>query len=501
MSTSLNQFSSLLCVPLKSTHLQYFANLCRDDAPMVRRIASRNLGSLIYTVAKTVGPSSIAENGAISTTLIELLEFLASGDQPDSVRLHTTENCVCVGNAMTFLKENAASSGAPMEMNEEVITARSSALVKRILPLVVATIDDRSWRVRWTAASKFASVVKAFSSLNDTMDALVPAYEKLLQDPEAEVRTSAALNLAEVAKTKSKVYPIGWPNEDGMDCSDGSQDHRVTTAERLVQRVMALTEDDSENVRAALAMVATELAPLLGKDITISHLLPPMLMLLRDSTSEVRLNIISSLTMLNDVIGEELLSESLLPAILDLAEDGKWRIRMAVIERMPLLAKQLGKDFFNDKLLGLCVGWLGDDISSIREAAAKNLKELTTLLGAEWSIQHLLPKVKAMMEHPSYLRRTNAVQGIVHMATAMDSTSAQSEILPILMEMACDTVPNVRFNVAKGLGIVGPVLSQSVYDSQITPILGLLNDDPDRDVRYFAGQTRASLENVFGKDQ
>lgn len=460
---------------------------------MVRRIASRNLGSLVCTVAETMGPSSIAENGPISTTLLDLLELLAGGDQPDSVRLHTTENCVSFGNAMTLLKEKADLNS--MDQNEEFITTRSNALVKRILPLIVATIDDRSWRVRWTAASKFALVVKGFSSLNGTMDALVPAYEKLLQDPEAEVRTSAALNLAEVAKIGSKVYPAEWPIEDNMDLDN--QDNRVTIAERLVQRVMALTEDDSENVRAALAMVATELAPLLGKDITISHLLPPMLLLLRDSTSEVRLNIISSLTLLNDVIGEELLTESLLPAILDLAEDGKWRIRMAVIERMPLLAKQLGKDFFNDKLLQLCVGWLADDISSIREAAAKNLKELTSLLGSEWSTQHLLPRVKAVMEHPSYLRRTNAVQGIVYMAKAMDATTAQSEVLPILLEMACDTVPNVRFNVAKGLGIVGPLFNQSVYESQITPILELLSDDPDRDVRYFASQTSSALKRAF----
>jgi serine/threonine-protein phosphatase 2A regulatory subunit A len=465
---------------------------------MVRRIASRNLGSLIYTVAKTIGPSSIAENGPISTILLDLLELLAGGDQPDSVRLHTTENCVCFGNAMAALKErddDTSIQGA----NDEFITTRINALVKCILPLIIATIDDRSWRVRWTAASRFAAVVKVFSTLSGTMDALVPAYEKLLQDPEAEVRTSAALNLAEVAKTGSKVYPVGW-NEDGMDCSEDDGENRITIAERLVQRVMALTEDDSENVRAALAMVATELAPLLGRDVTITHLLPPMLLLLRDSTSEVRLNIISSLSLLNDVIGEELLSQSLLPAILDLAEDGKWRIRIAVIDRMPLLAKQFGKDFFNDKLLELCVGWLGDDISSIREAAAKNLKELTALLGSEWSVQHLLPRVKAVMENPSYLRRMNAVQGIVHMATAMDVNTAQLEALPILLEMACDTVPNVRFNVAKGLRVVGPLFSRYVYESQIVPILTLLNDDPDRDVRYFANQTSDSLRDVFEKD-
>ena len=200
------------------------------------------------------------------------------------------------------------------------LTDHEQILVQRLLPLIVATIDDRSWRVRWTAAAKFADVIKAYNPIPGAMDVLIPAYEKLLQDPEAEVRTAATFNLSIVAKEcKTKILPLGA--EDGM----GEVAGKVTAAERLVKRVTSLTEDDSEHVRAALAMVATELAPILGKDETITHLVPPILLLLRDAASEVRLNLISSLESLNKVIGVDLLSQSLLPAIIDLAQDGKWR--------------------------------------------------------------------------------------------------------------------------------------------------------------------------------
>jgi len=496
-----------------------FVKLCNDDAPMVRRIASRNLGALFYSVVENggmellIGSSSDGSGeGSVVSSLLGLYELLASGDQPDSVRLHTTQNCVNFGEAMTLIKNKLSSSSSSSNNNpasptaaEEESLSNIDKLVKRILPLVVATIDDRSWRVRWTAASKFASVVHAFSSLDNTMDALVPAYEKLLQDPEAEVRTAATFNLSQVAKTGALVYPAGWTEGSDVGSAGGNsmdeEQQRIPVANRLVKRVMQLTEDDSENVRAALAMVATDLAPVLGKDATIQHLLPPMLLLLRDSTSEVRLNIISSLSLLNDVIGPELLTQSLLPAILDLAEDGKWRIRLAVIERVPLLAKQLGKEFFTDRLLSLCVGWLGDDISSIREAAAKNLKELTSLLGSEWAVSNLLPRVKSVMENPSYLRRMNAVQALSLMATAMDVKTAQWEILPIMLEMYCDPVPNVRFNVAKGLGMIGIMFGMSVYQGQIVPILTLMNEDQDRDVRYFATQAIDALSEHFSNSQ
>lgn len=225
------------------------------------------------------------------------------------------------------MAELASGPDAPLRDHE-------MALVQRLLPLIVATIDDRSWRVRWTAAAKFADVIRAYNPIPGTMDVLVPAYEKLLQDPEAEVRTAATFNLALVAQgCDSKILPFtiaGLGGDDELMTDAGPNTNvpdsdRVSAAERLVKRVTSLTEDDSEHVRAALAMVATELAPILGKDATITHLVPPILLLLRDAASEVRLNLISSLESLNEVIGVDLLSQSLLPAILDLAQDGKWR--------------------------------------------------------------------------------------------------------------------------------------------------------------------------------
>lgn len=480
----------------RTKHLRHFAALCQDDAPMVRRIAARHLGPLLYAVAEDGGPAVLEENGAIAGILLGLYEALAGGDQPDSVRLHTTQNCVEFGRAMGLL-----SGQRPLGSASPTIPAtpspRVDCLVHRVLPLVVATIDDRSWRVRWTAASRFAAVVDAFAPLSGAMDALVPAYEKLLQDPEAEVRTAAALNLSAVARTGVDVLPAGWSGTPGD--SEGDDGRRVPVAHRLVKRVLALTEDDSESVRAALASVATDLAPLLGKDLTIVHLLPPLLLLLRDATAEVRLNIVTSLSLLHDSIGTELLTQSLLPAVLDLAEDGKWRIRLAVIERIPLLARQLGKEFFAERLLALCVGWLSDAISSIRAAAAANLKELTSLLGAEWAVQHLLPRVKGVTEDPSYLRRMHAVRALTLMGTAMDVRTAQWEVLPLLLEAYGDPVPNVRFNVARGLGSLGPMFGSTVYQGQITPVLEVLKEDPDRDVRYFANESSDLLSAEFEK--
>eukprot|EP00529_Nitzschia_sp_RCC80_P015281 CAMPEP_0113491478 /NCGR_PEP_ID=MMETSP0014_2-20120614/27576_1 /TAXON_ID=2857 /ORGANISM="Nitzschia sp." /LENGTH=704 /DNA_ID=CAMNT_0000385269 /DNA_START=209 /DNA_END=2323 /DNA_ORIENTATION=- /assembly_acc=CAM_ASM_000159 len=489
--------------PQQEEHISVFAKLCQDDTPMVRRVAAKNLGTMVENVVGAVGRKSLdADGGAVSNILVPLYESFASGDQPDSVRLHTTENCAMFGRVMGEL---AKSSDGPLNDHE-------MTLVRRLLPLVVATIDDRSWRVRWTAASKFADIIKAYSPIAGTMDMLVPAYEKLLQDPEAEVRTAATFNLARVAQgCETKIPPATASGSNGEDelmtdainnaNSNVPESERVTAAERLVKRVTSLTEDDSEHVRAALAMVATELAPILGKDATITHLVPPILLLLRDAASEVRLNLISSLESLNEVIGVDLLSQSLLPAILDLAQDGKWRIRLAIIEQIPLLAKQLGRDFFTDKLVAICVNWLGDDIATIRDAATSNLKHLTSIFGTDWACEYLLPAIEDVRRHTSYLRRMTAVQACARMALEMDAQVAQVEMLPLLLEMSTDPVPNIRFNVAKSLAELGPVIwkgpfASTVYDQQVHPVLTLLQEDSDRDVRFYANSAATTLDEA-----
>lgn len=68
---------------------------------------------------------------------------------------------------------------------------------------------------------------------------------------------------------------------------------------RIVPCVRDLCQDTSQHVRAALATQISGLAPLLGKQPTIEHLLPLFLHLLKDEFPEVRLNIISKLDQVN----------------------------------------------------------------------------------------------------------------------------------------------------------------------------------------------------------
>jgi len=75
---------------------------------------------------------------------------------------------------------------------------------------------------------------------------------------------------------------------------------RDTILAKILPCVQALSTDSSQHVRAALGNHISGLAPLLGKEATIDHLLPLFLQLLKDDFPDVRLNIISKLELVND---------------------------------------------------------------------------------------------------------------------------------------------------------------------------------------------------------
>jgi serine/threonine-protein phosphatase 2A regulatory subunit A len=244
------------------------------------------------------------------------------------------------------------------------------------------------------------------------------------------------------------------------------------------------------------------LAPTLGKDRTITHLLPVFLTLLKDEIPEVRLNIISKLEEVNQVIGVDLLAQELLPAIKDLAEDTHWRVRLAIIEYIPLLASQMGVAFLfqqnengdDGELTKLCLLWLSDRVFSIREAAAVNLQNLTAVFGPEWAKVHVLPKVIALVKNPRYLHRVAVIRALTLLASAAGPDACLNTIMPVLKSSARDAVPNVRFGVAKALGEVALGLDQAAVDGEIRPALKELETDEDSDVRFYAGQSLQMCE-------
>lgn len=413
-----------------------YGKLAADSVPVVRRNAGEHFAEFIGVIDK----DNITE-------VLPILKLLGK-DEQDSVRFQVVSACIA------FAKKLDA-----------------SGVKEHVLPIATATCTDKAWRVRYMAADKVNELI---ASLGDTISKAdtVKLFCGLMKDAEAEVRTAAASKVTGVCKI-------------------------INDPELIINEVLTkaseLANDNSQHVRASLASVVMGLAPLLGKEKTISNLLNLFLRLLKDESPDVRLNIISKLDAVNEVIGIELLSQSLLPAIVELAEDRQWRVRLAIIEYIPLLATQLGVKFFDEKLSDLCMSWLGDSVYSVREAATNNFKKLMEIFGFEWAQQNVIPKVLEYHSHPKYLYRMTMVFAVKSLAKSVPKEILTDTMLPLVLKLAEDKVPNIRFNVAIALGEVIPLVDASVAVEKIKPVLETLTKDGDNDVRYFSSQSLLQL--------
>ncbi|KAM6179011.1 serine/threonine-protein phosphatase 2A 65 kDa regulatory subunit A beta isoform-like [Rhynchocyon petersi] len=419
---------------------QCFHSLCSDDTPMVRRAAASKLGEF----------ATVVELESVKSEIIPLFSSLAS-DEQDSVRILAVDAGVSMAQKLT---------------HEE--------LASLVMPTLRQAAVDNSWRVRYMVADKLSELQKAVGP-KITQSDLIPSFQQLIRDCEAQVRAAAAHNVKGLCEN--------LPTEG----------RETIIMNQILPYLKELVSDQNQHVRLVLASEIMGLPTILGKDNCTEHLQPLILAQLKDKCPDVRLHIISNLHCVNEVIEFHQLSQSLLPAVVELAQNAKWRVRLAILECMPSLADQLGLELFDKKLKSLCMDWLVDRVSAIREAATTNLRKLVEKFGAEWAQNTIVPKVLTMATAPNYLHRMTALFGISELSEACGQEMTTKQMLPVVLKMAGDQVANVRFNVAKSLQRIGLMLDTGSLQVKVKPVLLMLRQDEDIDVQHFALEALRAL--------
>lgn len=438
---------------LRKDLLALYLQLVEDDTPMVRRTAAKNLPVIIDLLTQNPGLSTNEDWDYISNMFQKIIN-----DTQDSVKFLTVS---CLISILKFFN-----------------TKGDHSHTRDLLDSATKLIGDEAWRVRYMAAEKFDDLASQFAQNDEYIAELIQPFLNLCEDNESDVRKAVAKQIPGFAKLL--------------------KDPSIVLS-KVVPAVQSLSMDESEGVRASLALTVTNLVTLMSKEEAIDHMLPILLNMLKDEFPDVRLNIIANLKVVNDVIGVDLLSESLLPAITELAKDVNWRVRMAIIEYIPILAEQLGVQFFDQQLSDLCLSWLWDTVFSIREAAVANLKKLTEIFGSDWCRDEIILKLlkfdSQLLEN--FVYRFTLLSALTALVPVVSMEVVSDQILPFVSHLADDAVPNIRFNVSKSLAAIVEKLrtDKPTYDEtikkSIMPLLDRLVKDDDFDVQYFS---KISLE-------
>lgn len=437
---------------LRKNLLALYLQLVQDETPMVKRAAGKNLPGLIDLLTQNPELSNDTDWDYISNMFQKIVN-----DNQDSVKFLAVD---CLISILKFFN-----------------TKGDKTHTTDLLSSAIKLITDEAWRVRYMAADRFEDLASQFSGSQANINELVTPFVSLCEDNESDVRKAIAEQVPGFATLLK-----------------GSPD---VILEKIIPAVQNLSMDESETVRASLALKVTNLVPLMNKDQAIEHLLPILLNMLKDEFPEVRLNIIANLKVVNDVIGIDLLSDSLLPAITELANDVSWRVRMAIIEYIPILAEHLGVDFFNQQLSDLCLSWLWDTVYSIREAAVNNLTKLAEIFGSDWCRQEIISRLlkfdSQLLEN--FIYRFTLLSALTALVPVVSPDAVTEQILPFVKHLAEDNVPNIRFNVAKSYAVIVESLNNQgssyslLIKESIIPSLETLKQDSDVDVKYFADKS------------
>ncbi|OBZ79824.1 Protein phosphatase PP2A regulatory subunit A [Grifola frondosa] len=326
-----------------------FATLGTDDTPMVRRAAAKWLGPLVKKFSKA----------HVLTDGLNIYRKLQSDDQ-DSVRLLTVEDLIAIVQQLS-----------PAEVKDQ-------SLVKQIRQ----TVSDKSWRVRYMAASHFNELAETVGQ-ELVREELIGHYVLLLKDNEAEVRTAAAGQIPGFAKLLEKEDE--FPEVRLNIISKLEQVNTVIgielLSESLLPAIVELAEDKSWRVRQAIIEYIPLLATQLGKSFFDEQLGNLCMSWLGDNVYSIREAATINLKKLTEAFGVEWAKVQIVPKVVGMGQHPNYLYRMTTVQAIMTIAPSLTLDIVRGEILDTLLQLAGDPIPNIRFNVAKALEVLATTFG------------------------------------------------------------------------------------------------------------------------
>lgn len=329
-------------------------------------------------------------------------------------------------------------------------------------------------RVRNHLAKDFAVVAQSQGFHENANKAdlgiIFDSYAALLQDFEAEVRSSAVANLARMTQLggveffKSHLAPL---------LPSLADDPVVEVRSQLAQTIMDCCDN---SICSALpdTVILEDFKPLLEG-------------FLNDEYPEVQINILSKLSRVTHLLSQ---MDAVVQCIVNMSKATNWRVREAVGFLLPHLAEARGVEFFQGNLFEIWMHLLMDKVSDVRSSCVMGMAKLVTVTGSDWIQGQILPQYLDVYNGASsYLTRITILRSFSNMAEAENSVTSEllESVVDLLLRGLEDTVPNVRMTAAIGLGTLSSIVDKGMLESKIQPALEKrIAEDDDDDCKQFA---------------
>lgn len=352
---------------------------------------------------------------------------------------------------------------------------------------------------------------------SSVLDALIPAAIKLQRDPASFVRVALATSAGElltllVSLQRSGEQPPKEPASPYGPVSARYEKRHVD--ERLIPLVQRLLNDaDPEVTSSALRAVtnasrvrSNEMRPRFDTEDDDAK-----------SITSMQSHTTSSSMDKNGPVFLPVLSEEqvlrLLPTLSELANSKQWRVRQSAVEIVPALLGCTDKFETRTEIASLCIRLTSDRVDAVRKTAAECLCLGGSSLGShgedvsgEWITALVIPHIQACAKNSDYRQRLLCLKMVEvillndvcparwkdEAANAEGKNTPLRELLKLTLSLSDDRIANVRLNVGRVLGTVIHVFGEDECRVIKYALLQQLKKEKstegrqDRDVNYFA---------------
>ncbi|XP_074617373.1 serine/threonine-protein phosphatase 4 regulatory subunit 1-like isoform X2 [Acropora palmata] len=270
-----------------------------------------------------------------------------------------------------------------------------------------------------------------------------------------------------------------------------------------------LSSDMQWKVRRTLAFSIHELALVLGCEITRIELVPIFNSFLKD-LDEVRIGVLKHLADFIKLLPSDIRMDYLpmLTDFLTTDNNRNWRFRFELAEQLVLLCELYAPKQVLQFICPIAISLATDRVADVRTIAFKLIGVLLQRLhtcSEDGPVHKFVCDIINKFAHsPQWTRRQAYAQLCQNLLEQNAETGEQfsQEFLPSLLFLLVDPVPNVRLSLARTLAQC-ILLSDYFRDlnsegrDAINSAIQRLQDDSDRDVRYFAGVEEDALDVTF----
>jgi len=478
-----------------------YKGLSEEDSPMIRRGAGKNLGRYVEAVANISphGTGSVLKNdddvSARGLSVPAAKGFVLPGGK-DEILLKKAVTAELKNRVLDEVVPVYQALASDEQDSVRLLAVSSSGsfgcalgldgdlCAKAILPVIKAGSTDLSWRVRHNLAKEFSVVAQSQgfheSSHSKHLTELFQFYSSLLQDFEAEVRTSSVENFA-------RMVQLGGTN---------------LFVSHLAPVLPSLADDLVMEVRSKFAEALMDccdesICTALSDKIILQEFKPLLEGFLNDEFADVQLHILSKLSRVTHLLDK---MDIVVQCILSMAKALNWRVREAVGQLFPHLTEARGVAFFELHLFDTWMKLLSDRVADVRLACVNGMPKLLSVTGGVWIQREIVPRyVRIYDNSESYLSRITVLRSFTKLAiTEKGLTSSLTEelVTHLLKGLQKDQVANVRIVAARGLAEISHTVEEGLLNSRIRPALQTCSsEDEDEDCQYFA---QTALESCSG---